>query len=135
METLDQGLPYPFFIEWNRNDEERHLDMKQLGIIPEKQADKRISSVHFAVKDMEATAASWSGLFNAAAKETYFDSQLGGFCKSVTIGGTELVFTEPGGNVFIGEQIAKKGERPFMVSFDGNNTSRPIDIFGGLYRL
>lgn len=135
IEESGEGLPFPFFIEWGQDDHERLEDMKQLGIIPEIQAGRKISTVHFGVENIEARAAEWSRLLNIKAGETYLDSTLGTNCKSIRIGCTELAFTEPGDNDYIRGLIAKRGERPFMVSFDGCETSSAIEFYGGLYRL
>lgn len=135
IEEEDPGLPYPFFIEWSGDDEKRFSEMKQSGIIPEKQAGRKISSVHFGVEDIEAASEKWSLLLNIQAGEAYMDSRLGSFCKSIAIGETKLIFIEPGGNEYINELLAKQGERPFLVTFDGNEQSETVEIFGGLYRL
>ncbi|RFU68265.1 VOC family protein [Bacillus sp. V59.32b] len=135
IEERDTGLPYSFFIEWSGDDEKRLSEMKQSGIIPQKQLGRKISSVHFGVKDIEATAEKWSSLLNIQAGEAYMDSRLGSFCKSITIGDTELIFIEPGENDYMTELLAKKGERPFLVTFDGNEASETVEIFGGLYSL
>lgn len=135
IEESGEGLPYPFFIEWGQDDCERLGNMKQLGIIPETQADRKISAVHFGVENIESRAADWSRLLNIKAGETYLDSTLGTSCKSIQVAGTELVFTEPGDNDYIRGLIAKRGERPLMASFDGCETKSAVELYGGLYRL
>ncbi|CEG28208.1 VOC family protein [Bacillus sp. B-jedd] len=59
------GLPYPFFIQWNSPDEERFRTMTETGVIrPHPAGEVKIDSVWFTVSDPSSAAAHWQEYFD-----------------------------------------------------------------------
>jgi hypothetical protein len=129
----DEGLPCPFFIQWGQPDDVRLHDLKEAGILSEEQATRRVLSVHFGVKDMEKTVLNWATLLDKPASDTVEDKETGSRSRSIVLGSTELIFAEPTGPGLVADVIAKKEERPFMVTIGESESTD--NIFNGVYRL
>lgn len=95
------GLAYPFFIEWNRPDEERFRTMTESGVIRSHPAGEvKIDSIWFTVSDPHEAASHWQEYFDftpikAPANNTAalsIGSQLVVFEKGNKNGLSKLVF-------------------------------------------
>ncbi|MEJ8304766.1 VOC family protein [Saccharibacillus sacchari] len=62
------GLPYPFFIQWNGTDAKRSAALSESGVIrPHPAGDIRLDTAVFGVRDPQATAAHWQEVFGLQA--------------------------------------------------------------------
>ncbi|MFC4803172.1 VOC family protein [Neobacillus sp. GCM10023253] len=131
-EYAGSQLRLPFFIQWEKSDEERLAELKQQGLIDRHQAGPVLfESVGFAVTQLDETLALWERLLNLKAGEEFVTQELNARCRKLTLAGTELLFCSPIGKGIVAVVLEEKGESPFLANFSGTNQSRIFELLNG----
>ena len=126
----------PFFIEWDEKDEERKQDLLERStIVNHEKGDIRIDFVGFAVKNLEETATRWAEYLQLEEGETFFDSSLNATGKRLLLKGGDIVLYSPNGNGRVSEVLESRGEKPFLVQFNGASHEEELQISEAIYRF
>lgn len=115
-ELDSSGLKLPFFIQWEKSDDERLTEFQQQGLL---EGQPQFESVGFVVRDLNKTAALWGKLLNIEPSEEYTDPILNAACKKLPLTGTELLFYSPLGEGPPATALEQKGETPFLFTIKG----------------
>ena len=135
-ESADSELSLPFFIQWEKMDEERLLEFKEQGLLgAHTVGNPTFSSVGFVVRDLEKTLAVWDKLVDSPISEESIDQTLNARCKKIKLASTELMFYTPLGEGIAQKVLDEKGETPFLVTLTGTNKNELIELFNGLWRF
>lgn len=63
-QKIDNSLPYPFFIQWEQDDEERFQTLRNENVLREENEELTIQRCVFHVKDVEKKLTQWSRLLS-----------------------------------------------------------------------
>ncbi|MDZ5471637.1 VOC family protein [Bacillus sp. 31A1R] len=121
----ESSLPYPFFIEWEQNNEDRLNDLSNLGFLTEKLKTTDVNSIQILVNDVKSTVNEWSALLKAPI--TLLDDKKG----VIQLGHTELLFSRQENNEL---QTLLKENRPYLVTFSPSLLENPLTLFGATYK-
>lgn len=115
------GLHLPFLIEWKQNDRERAEDLQKQGMIQPQHPI--LQGVGFVVKDLDIID-QWAAIFGLDKGESQVDRRWNARCRTLRLnGGQELIFYYPLGDGMAAKVLETRGERPFLVCFQGNQNS------------
>jgi hypothetical protein len=120
-ETPGLMAPYPFFIQWDENDDDRLKAYRKSGVIPDSQARLHIDKVYYAVQSPEAHAKTWQKLLSGSPPFSVWDDDLKKEGVALKAGNTELIFTKGDTNL------------PFAVHISGLGAKKQLELFNGLY--
>ena len=124
---------YPFFIDWGKEDDKRFAELRQLGLIDEKLAAKKIEAVYIASKDCEKSAAAWQEIIPASRADIYISSDGKDKRAAILIGSVNIIFCQPlYENGMAMEVLRKRGEKPFAVQV-APGLNKELSLFEGLY--
>ncbi|NHM29395.1 VOC family protein [Neobacillus terrae] len=108
----ESRLPYPFFIEWEKNNDERWLDFKKMGVWNNWQERASVEEIHYVVNNSKGAAKDWGRLFESHVKE----EEENGINKcTIRAGNIKLIFFETDRDKKLDSILKRKGERPFLV--------------------
>lgn len=115
----DEGLPYPFFIQWKGTDEERANKLTETGVIRSHPAgDVTLYAAVFGVRDPQATSARWQELFGLATDEK--------LPNTILVGEQQFIF----------EQADEPGLKALTLRTDNSDLQGEILRIGeGAYRF
>ncbi|MED1467860.1 VOC family protein [Bacillus salipaludis] len=116
----DGALPYPFFIQWNQNDQERLEDLKRSEMLPSRQENHSVKSISFVVSNVAQVVADWARLFGVPIESKNI----------IKVGRTDLVFHDKKNSEILTNIYKLKGDRPFQVEIDPPIAREPIIVFG-----
>ncbi|GEK29915.1 MAG: VOC family protein [Kurthia sp.] len=68
-QKVDESLPYPFFIEWEKDTEERYSALRESGAVKEANEELTINKCKFHVHDVEKKLTQWSRLLSLPFKD------------------------------------------------------------------
>jgi hypothetical protein len=126
----------PFFIQWEKSDEERYSELEEQGIIgADIVGQPKLESVGFVVDDLDKTLEIWSKLFGVKQGEEYIDTELNARCRSLTLNGTNLLFFTPVGDGPAATVLKEKGETPFLVNLIDTDQSQFFEMLDGYWRF
>ncbi|QQK78672.1 VOC family protein [Salicibibacter cibi] len=129
-------LPLPFFIDWQKSDEERRTELKHKDIITTHEAGPlSIAYLAMAVNDVDETVKKWSKWFDLEADVPTSDDTLNAKVRKLHLPGGDLLFAEPTGTGMVSDALNKRGERPFLLAFEGAENTNDQELRGGLYRF
>ncbi|QED47875.1 VOC family protein [Cytobacillus dafuensis] len=129
------SFPFPFFIEWEQNDEDRFIELKALSVTDKKLENHSVKSVFIACYNAEKTAMEWTRLFDFPIINNNFVVNFS--TKSIVLqcGSTELIFCESlNQEGIIHETLKSRGERPFFIQFQPMLFEKPISVFHSHYQ-
>ncbi|MEO2077161.1 MAG: VOC family protein [Bacillus sp. (in: firmicutes)] len=136
LENEFNDLTMPFFIEWEKSDEERLVELKEQGLVEAHPLDDlAFESVGFVVHDLDKTITKWGSLLNLEPGEEFIDESLNAKCSKLALLGTSLLFCTPIGEGLAKEVLEEKGETPFLINLEGANPQDLFEMFGGLLRV
>ena len=120
-ENREDELSLPFFIQWEKTDEERLSGFEKQRLIgSHTNGNPQFESVGFVVHNLEQTAATWSNLFSLKQQgEEFLDEVLNAKCRKLQLGGTNLLFCTPIGEGPAQKALTERGESPFLVKLTG----------------
>lgn len=131
-----EQLALPFFIEWDQGDEERKQDLiNRSVIVKHDKGNVRLSYVGFAVEKLEETAKKWAQYLNLQEGETFVDQSLNATGKRLHLKGGDIVLYSPNGVGRVSEVIKKRGEKPFLVQFEGSIQEKEVQVYEATYRF
>lgn len=135
-EDSSSKLGLPFFIQWEKSDEERYSDLQIQGLIGSHPAGSpTLESVGFVVHNLEETVETWGNLFNLGQSEEFIDTTLNARCKKLELTGTNLLFCTPLGAGLAEKVLNEKGETPFLINLSGTNQNSLIEMLDGYWRI
>jgi Glyoxalase-like domain len=131
-----ENLELPFFIQWDEGDEQRKQDLINRSVIADHpKGNVELSSVGFAVHNLEEAVEKWSKYLDLESEEAFVDESLNANGKRLLLDGGDIVFYSPIGEGPVSETLAKRGEKPFLVNFKGTNEELEFQLFGATYRF
>lgn len=130
------NLELPFFIQWDEEDEERKRDLIKRSVIAEhSKGDISLSSVAFAVNNIENAIKNWSNYLKLEADEPFIDKSLNANGQRLILDGGDIVFYSPIGEGIVSQVLKTRGEKPFLVEFAGSKQTKDFQILGATYRF
>ncbi|MEH7440391.1 VOC family protein [Neobacillus drentensis] len=136
IENDPNELTMPFFIEWEKSDEERFLDLKEQGLIGNHQiGNPALEKVGFVVHSLENTITKWGELLKLQPCEEFIDAAMNARCQKLDLSGTSLLFCTPLGEGPAKKVLEEKGETPFLINLEGTSQTDMFEMFGGVWRL
>lgn len=135
-ESNNSELSLPFFIQWEKTDEERLAELKEQGLIGAHTAgNPKLASVGFVVHDLEKTLDEWGRLVKLPITKEYMDQSFNARCKNVELLGTELAFCTPLGEGIAQNVLQEKGETPFLVTLKDTHQQQQFEMLNGIWRF
>ncbi|MFK9093978.1 VOC family protein [Bacillus salipaludis] len=135
-EAVENELELPFFIQWERPDEQRYLELEEQGLIESHPAGKlQFESVGFVVHHLEQTLTTWVRIFDHIQGEEFVDSSINARCRKLELAGTKLLFCTPLGEGIAATVLKEKGETPFLVNLTGKGQSEIFEMMNGFWRF
>lgn len=136
IEDQPNQLSLPFFIQWEKSDEERMAAFKEQGILGRHASENsKFESVGFVVRNLEETISTWGKLFNLTPSEEFRDEILQARCQKLELPGTNILFYTPLGNGPAGKVLHERGETPFLVNLAETNQNSFIEMLNGYWRF
>jgi hypothetical protein len=136
---VEDGLPLPFFIQWEGEESKRKQELQEAGVIvPHERGLLKLSEVGFTVIRLQETVEKWAKWFGVYAGEVVYDPILRGNRQTLDLQGTVLSFVEPVEEGPAAEALKLRGQRPFLVglsSEEPGSQQQYVDIHGSLYHL
>ncbi|WML47914.1 VOC family protein [Neobacillus sp. PS3-34] len=126
------GLPYPFFIEWEQSDHDRREEFKKQGVWTDEQEKASINAIHYVVHDFLRTAEDWANLLNVQVNLPKTENLNQPGQAAIMVGRTEIIFCNANENATLKNIYKRKGERPFLISFNPPLTE-PITFMRDTY--
>ncbi|QCJ41056.1 VOC family protein [Bacillus sp. S3] len=135
-EAADNELELPFFIQWEKSDEERLLEFEELGLVGSHPAGNlQFESVCFVVHNLEQTLSTWGRLLDLKQGEGFVDASINARCRKLELAGTKLLFCTPLGEGIAATVLQEKGEIPFLVNLTGKGQSKIFEMMNGFWRF
>ena len=135
-EAAENELELPFFIQWEKPDEERLLEFKEQGLVGSHPAGNlQFESVGFVVHNLERTLTTWGRLFDLNHSEEFVDSAINARCRELELAGTKLLFCTPLGEGIAATVLNEKGETPFLVNLTGNGQRGIFEMMNGFWQF
>lgn len=132
----NEELGLPFFIQWDDSDEERKADLTEQGTIaPHPKGDLKLSSIGFAVRNLDTTVEKWSKYLDLEKGESFVDESLNAKGQKLKLVGGDIAFYSPIGDGIVAETLAERGEKPFLVDFTGSQKKEQFEEKNALYRF
>ncbi len=132
-QDFNEYLPYPFFIEWEEDDNLRIEDFLQNGILGPTSRKREISTVWFAVKDIQTVAEKWRHLLEGNIL-SFEDKEYGMDGLEIDVQSTKIRFVSYDSLKKSSYFTVEHGcERPFLVEL--SNGKDLIHINGGYYHI
>jgi hypothetical protein len=127
LENTGNELALPFFIQWEKSDEDRLADLEaQKWVDNHPLGNLKLESVGFAVKNFEDTVAIWYKLLNQESSKEVISKELNARCRKFDLNGVKLEFYSPLGEGLIQKVLSEKGETPFQLTVSGTNSQRSL---------
>ena len=135
-ESAENDLPLPFFIQWEKSDEERLSEFEQQGLLGSHvEGSPKFDSVGFVVHNLDQTIATWRKLFDLKQSEEFIDSTINARCRKLELSGTKLLFCTPLGEGPAERVLKEKGETPFLVNLVGTKQNHFFEMLNGYWRF
>ncbi|WP_102262410.1 VOC family protein [Mesobacillus jeotgali] len=135
-EYAENKISLPFFIQWEKSDEERYSELEEQRVIRSHIfGQPKLESVGFVVDNLDKTLEIWSKLFGLKPGEEYIDTELNARCRSLKLDGTNLLFFTPIGDGPAAKVLKDKGETPFLVNLIVTNKSHFFEMLDGYWRF
>lgn len=110
-------LQLPFFIHWEKSDEDRLITLEEQGLIASHTAGNlKFESVVFVVNNLEETITKWGKLLTLTPSEEFMDAAINARCRRLELSGAKLLFCTPLGEGLAEKFLKEKGEKPFLVN-------------------
>lgn len=137
--TPEEGLPLPFFIQWEESDEARREDLVLSGTIQEHSLGPvSLQYVAFAVRDLEQTVRDWTDWLALPAEAAVYDDYWKGKKQILQAGEVSLAFIEPDEGGPAWHALQDRGERPFALGLNsGKNREfrQVVQLHAASYQL
>lgn len=97
--------------------------------------DATLSSVGFAIRNLEERVEEWRRWFDLGAGQRFEDDHLGATCQLIHASGANLLFCEPRDEGPARNTLETRGEVPFLVTFSNTQIAKDIHMMGAVYRF
>ncbi|MED4206704.1 VOC family protein [Neobacillus mesonae] len=135
-ESKTSELSLPFFIQWEKSDEERLAEIEEQGLVGTHTAgNPTFTNAAFVVRDLEKTLQEWGRLVDLPVSAEFTDLALNARCKTLKLAGTELLFCTPIGEGIAQKVLQEKGETPFMVTLNGTKQEQMYEMQDAYWRF
>jgi len=135
-EYPEKNVKLPFFIEWQKSDEERYSEFEDLGLINSHTLGKpKLESVGLVVNNLEKTLEIWENLFGLKQGDEYIDSEINARSRILKLNGTDLLFCTPIGDGPAAKVLKEKGETPFLVNVSDTNQRHFFEMLDGYWKF
>lgn len=135
-EYAENKVSLPFFIQWEKSDEERYSELEEQRLIGSHiLGQPKLESVGFVVNDLDQTVEIWKKLFCLRQGKEYIDTQTNARCRILELNGTNLLFCTPIGDGPAAKVLKEKGETPFLVNLTDTNQSHLFEMLNGFWRF
>ncbi|KKO55337.1 VOC family protein [Paenibacillus sp. DMB20] len=135
----DEGLPLPFFIQWDDSDEARRLDLSSNGTITDHaRGSLALDYVAFTVRNLQETVRNWTNWLGLKAGEAVYDDYWKGKKQALHLENLLLMFIEPETDGPAWNVLQERGERPFIIGLNSGQdgvSEQYVEIHGSLYHL
>lgn len=132
----DEQPDLPFFIQWDEDDDERKEDLSKRGVIaPHPAGNVELTSVSFAVKNLESVVERWSAYLGLEAEEAFVDTHLNAKGQRLKLEGGDLIFYRPIGDGIVAATIEEYGEKPFLLEFSGTGQEIEFSLYDAAYKF
>ncbi|MEK4423890.1 VOC family protein [Solibacillus sp. FSL K6-1523] len=129
------SITLPFFIQWDENDNDRHEDLQQRGVIaPHEIGDISVDGAAFAVQNLEQITSLWQEILQLDKGLIYEDKEWNAKAQRLSLQGGDIIFYEPLGEGTVQEIINSKGEGLFALQFKGSDP-KITTISNAIYRF
>jgi len=136
IEDQPNQLSFPFFIQWEKSDEERLSTFKEKGIIGRHSGENaKLESIGFVVRDLEETINTRGKILNISPSEPFRDEGLQACCQTLKLPGTNLLFFTPLGEGPVEKVLYDRGETPFLVKLSQTNQIRIFELLNGYWHF
>ncbi|WP_307471112.1 VOC family protein [Cytobacillus purgationiresistens] len=120
-------VPFPFFIQWEQDDECRYAEFKEQGLLDEKLLETKVDSLYFAVENKQVPTEAWAKLFNVAVEIDSNEAR-------IRVGELNIIFKEPSeGNTLVADTLSNRRECPFAVKLHPPLNNGELHLFGSFY--
>ena len=135
-ENKPEEMPLPFFIQWEKPDEERLRELAEQRVTGSHiTGNPKFESVGFVVHNLEQVISTWRNLFDLKPSEEFIDKSLNARCGKLDLYGTKLLFCSPLGEGPAMQVLKEKGETPFLVNLTGTNQNQLFEMLNGFWRF
>lgn len=128
-ENKDKELTLPFFIQWEKPDKERLLELEEQGLI----GTTQFESVGIVVNNLDQAITKWGKLFNLNPSEEFIDRTLNARFRKLELQGVMLMFYTPLGEGPAENALKERGETPFFVNLSGTHQSDLFEMLNGFW--
>ncbi|QKE72340.1 VOC family protein [Arthrobacter citreus] len=135
-EYVEKKVSLPFFIEWEKPDEERYSELEDQGLISSHiLGEPKLESVGFVVNNLDKTLEIWKNLFDLKQGAEFIDKKINARCAILKLNGTNLLFCTPIGDGPAVMVLKDKGETPFLVNLTDTNQSHFFEMLDGYWNF
>ncbi|PGZ92728.1 VOC family protein [Bacillus sp. AFS029533] len=135
-EYPEKKVKLPFFIEWEKSDEERHSELEEQGFIGSHIIGQpKLESIGFVVDNLDKTVEIWENLFGLKQGEEFSDSEINARCRILKLNGTNLLFCTPIGDGPAATVLKEKGQTPFLVNLSDTNQNHFFEMLDGYWKF
>ncbi|MGG0177816.1 VOC family protein [Gottfriedia acidiceleris] len=135
-EYTEKKVKLPFFIEWEKSDEERYSEFEDQGLIGSHiLGQPKLESIGFAINNLDETLEIWKNLFGLKQGKEYIDSEINARCRILKLNGTNLLFCTPIGDGLAAKVLKEKGETPFLVNLTNTNQNHFFEMLKGYWKF
>jgi hypothetical protein len=129
-------LSFPFFIQWEKSDEDRFSSVNEKGMVGKHNGENsKFESVGFVVKDLEKTIKIWGNILNLTPGQEFKDEALNARCRTLEVPGTSLIFCTPLGKGPAEKLLHERGETPFLVNISQAKQNSFFEWLNGYWRF
>jgi hypothetical protein len=126
----------PFFIQWEKSDGERLLDLRNQGLIGTHfGGNPKLESVGIVVNNLDQTVTTWGQLLNLKPSEEFMDPTINARCRKLELLGTKLLFCAPNGAGPAQNILKEKGETPFLVNLTETQQNTFFELQNGYWKF
>jgi hypothetical protein len=135
-EKAANELTLPFFIQWEKSEEDRILDLEEQGLLESHKGKKtEFESAGIVVNNLDQTITEWGKLLNLKPSVEFINQDINARCRKLDLAGTKLVFCSPIGKGIAEQVLKENGETPFLINLTGTHQHRLFKMLNGFWNF
>lgn len=104
-----EKIGLPFFIQWDEDDDVRHEDLVQRGVIAEHpRGDVQVDGVALAVQSIDEVIDDYANALQLERSQKYFDEEWNATAQRLLLPGGDIIFYEPNGEGVVKQALANR---------------------------
>ncbi|MEH7374518.1 VOC family protein [Neobacillus drentensis] len=124
----------PFFIQWEKSDDERFKELEEQGVLGKHTlGHPGFDSVGIAVYNLDHTVSTWEKLLNRHLSVEFINLTINARCRTLDLQGAKLLFCTPLGDGPVDQVLKERGETPFLVNLNATNQNRFFKMLNGCW--